>query len=335
VGAIESRDATNRQLYRRIGDFLAAHALPPTPANYALVHELITVAGSPLAAMVAELTSDGVRLSDSDVATLREAAGLEPTDREDHAEEQAEIIAEARRSVENFASLVETTQTETSNYGRDLDRGASELRGAPIDDISALMLITGRMLERTRLAEAQLHSVTAEVSGLRERLQEAELAARSDPLTRLPNRRAFEDRLTHVVASGSACSLAICDIDHFKMINDSHGHPVGDRVLRMVAEVLQGACKGQLVARLGGEEFVVLFDGLDPTEAAIVLNAAREDLSERTFRVRGTDAPIGRITFSAGVARCNKSVEEPPLKRADALLYQAKDSGRNCVIVED
>jgi len=80
---------------------------------------------------------------------------------------------------------------------------------------------------------------------------------------------------------------------------------------------------------------VVLFEGVPPDAAGAILNAAREDLASRNFRVRGTDAPIGQVTFSAGVARCVTGPgEEPPLKRADLLLYRAKDSGRNRVVVE-
>ena len=342
MAGIDVRDPASRALYKRIGDFLAAHALAPVPPNYALIHELMTVDGSPLARMVEEMTGDGLRLTPRDVDALRAAAGQETDGLDERAEElatraeaQAEIIAQARQSVEGFVQIVESTQAQARSYEEDLDRTASELQSTPGTEVSALLLITGRMLERTRSAEAQLRTVTAEVGSLRERLQEAELAARSDPLTRLPNRRAFEDRLNDVVARGAACSLAICDIDHFKAINDGHGHPVGDRVLRMVAEVLQQSCPGQLVARLGGEEFVVLFDGLSPDAAGAILETAREDLASRTFRVRGTDAPIGQVTFSAGVARCqSKPGEEPALKRADTLLYQAKDGGRNRVVVE-
>jgi diguanylate cyclase len=89
-----------------------------------------------------------------------------------------------------------------------------------------------------------------------------------------------------------------------------------------------------MVARLGGEEFVILFEDLEAIEAARILDAAREILGARHFKVRETDAPLGQVTFSAGVA-CGRSVQsEPGLQRADALLYRAKNAGRNQVCFE-
>jgi diguanylate cyclase len=189
------------------------------------------------------------------------------------------------------------------------------------------------MLERTRASETQLAAARNEAQALRERLAAAEDEARRDPLTQLPNRRAFEDEYSRITANGRNASIGICDIDLFKAINDSHGHPVGDRVLRMVADILKTSCGANFVARLGGEEFVVLFEDVEPTAAGALLDRAREELCGRNFRVRGTDAPIGRISFSAGVASCADGTE-PPLKRADDLLYRAKNSGRNRVVVE-
>ena len=332
VGPV-SRDAANKQLYRKIGDFIALHSLAPTPDNYALVHEMLTAEASPIKKMIEDLTGDGLRLTESDARAIREAVGVDEPQRT--LEEDAEIIADARRSLEGFATIVEATRAEAQDYQRDLSERAAELNELPVGDVGGLLLITSKMLERTRSAESQLQAVRAEAQGLRQKLAEAEHAARSDPLTRLPNRRAFEDRLAELLADGGVASLGICDIDRFKLINDSHGHPVGDRVLRMVAEVLQAACPDCLVARLGGEEFVILFDNMEPKEAGELLDLARLDLASRQFRVRSTDAPIGQITFSAGVARCSAGTgDDAPMKRADTLLYQAKNSGRNRVVTE-
>ena len=328
----ESREAANRQLFRQIGEFLATHALAPTPGNYALVFEILTAPASVLAEMVDDLTADGLRLSEVDAAQLRSKLT-----REDGAPAalDLEVFAEARRSMEGFATIVEETRTEAANYQRDLSQQAAELTDRPPGDIAGLLLITSRMLERTRSAEDQLKAVRSEAEGLRRKLAEAEDEARSDPLTRLPNRRAFENRLEELLAEGAVASLGVCDVDAFKSINDRHGHPVGDRVLRMVAEVLQAACPDCMVARLGGEEFVILFEGMEPDEAGKMLDAAREDLASRNFRVRGTDEPIGQITFSGGVARCTSGTgDDAPMKRADSLLYRAKNSGRNRVAVE-
>jgi diguanylate cyclase len=325
------RDAAHRRTFKAIGEFLAIHGLEPTPENYALVYGLVSDDTTPVARMILALTADGLRLTQRDVDRIRKQIDEEfPGLAEDKA---AELIADLRRSMDNFTSVVDATRQETRNYEADLARGAEDLKehATANPSIVTVARLTGAMLERTRAAEAQLAVARSEADVLREKLAEAEEQARSDALTRLPNRRAFETRLDDVMRSDRLCSIAICDIDRFKRINDGHGHGVGDRVLRMVAQSLKQSCGKHMVARLGGEEFAILFDGLQPPEAAAVLDQARADLAAREFRVRETETPLGQITFSAGVARC---AGEAPLKRADNLLYEAKDSGRNRVVAE-
>lgn len=330
-----SRDTDIQGLYRDIGAFLVSHHLFPAPSNYALVFAVVTDPDGAAAKAVSALIADGLRLSQEDADRIRAECGLEEGGAP--AVPTQESITRARRQIEDFATIVEATRVETQAYGENLARGAAELRDANVDHpaVVEVVRITGAMIERTRQTETQLAAAREEASGLRQRLADAEDEARRDPLTQLPNRRAFEDKLEELLAGDSPCSIAICDIDRFKSINDMHGHAVGDRVLKMFAEVLNANCDGHLVARIGGEEFVVLFEGIDPAAAGAILDGARKDLGARSFRIRGTDEPLGHITFSAGVAHCVERDGEAPLKRADDLLYQAKNNGRDRVIVED
>lgn len=324
-----SRRLEDRQLYAAIGEFLAAHHLAPSPANYALTHLIKTSPDAAAAQAVEALTFDGLRLSQKDVDRILAEFGIVPAS----APESGASLAQARQQIEDFTTIVEATRIETQSYGADLERGAAELNRLDHPAIAEAARVTAMMLDRTRASEAQLAAARNEAQALRERLAAAEDEARRDPLTKLPNRRAFEDKFAKILADSRIASIGICDIDRFKTINDSHGHPVGDRVLRMVADILRSTCDKHFVARLGGEEFVVLFEGVEPAAAGALLDRAREELCGRNFRVRGTDAPIGRISFSAGVASCANG-GEPPLKRADDLLYRAKNSGRNRVVVE-
>ena len=319
-------------LFHRIGAFLAEHGLWPSPDNYALVYALIADEASPAAVAVKAATSDGVRLTQREADRIKSEVGIE-TGPAPSASVDSALLANAVERVEQFAAIVETSREAAQSYGADLQAGADQLEAGE-EGIAALVAITRAMARRTKAAEQQLTDARDEARKLRAKLAEVGEEARSDPLTRLPNRRAFEERLAELEGKGKRVALAICDIDRFKRINDTYGHGVGDRVIRTVAETLSASCKGHLVARLGGEEFVVLFEETEPTEAARIIDCAREQLGARQFKVRETDAPLGQVTFSAGIARAGPDRKEPSLQRADALLYQAKNAGRNQVCFE-
>lgn len=165
-----------------------------------------------------------------------------------------------------------------------------------------------------------------------------------DELTGLPARRAFHDALT---ALGGRYSIAMIDVDHFKRVNDRHGHDVGDQVLRMVATRLKRVAGGGRPFRYGGEEFTVVFGGKSREMAKAHLEEIRADIESYEFKVRGAERrrkkpgknarrrkPGGKslaVTVSIGVAdRSGKrSTPELVLKAADKALYKAKKNGRN------
>jgi diguanylate cyclase len=323
-----SAEKANRRMFDAVGAFLFQHRLAPTPANYMLAHMLVTRSSPAAVHAVEAATNDGVRLTQEEAnRILSEAGGQTP------AAVQDEMLIAARIQMEEFARLVDSTRKEAETYGRDLEGTAELIAKAAGSAASAdLIRITGAMIERTRLAEAQLAETTREAQALRMKLASAKEEALSDWLTGLPNRRAFEDRYRELIEAGTPVSLAICDVDHFKTINDSHGHAVGDRVLSAVAHSLQRHCEGHMVARLGGEEFVILFEQVDAAKAGQIVDSAREDLAAKRFRARDTDAPIGSVTFSAGVvAGARGESQEHILKRADTMMYRAKQNGRNVV----
>jgi diguanylate cyclase len=322
------------QLYKAIGDFLAAHGLWPTPDNYALIHALFANEASPAAEAVKAATADGLRLSQRDADRIKSEIGIEVSAPPPPGSVDPSLLAAATQRVEEFVAIVEAQRADAQSYGADLQTGADRLEAGEGGSIGALVAVTRAMAERTKKVERQLTAARDETETLREKLAEAGEEARSDPLTRLPNRRAFEEQLKAFEAAGTSVSLAICDIDNFKRINDQYGHPVGDRVIRVVADTLRDNCAGNMVARIGGEEFVVLFEGMPPAEGARILDQARESLGARRFKVRETDAPIGKVTFSAGIACARRKAAEPAIARADALLYQAKNGGRNQVRFE-
>ncbi|HEY5261120.1 MAG TPA: GGDEF domain-containing protein [Solirubrobacteraceae bacterium] len=160
-----------------------------------------------------------------------------------------------------------------------------------------------------------------------------ERQALSDPLTGIPNRRAFHDRLKSEVARahryGRDLSLVLMDLDHFKAVNDLHGHQAGDRVLVLFGQLLSAHSRdSELVGRIGGEEFAWLMPETDQNGAYIAATRVRKAIESTRFK------DIGKVTVSAGVCSTENHREMDTLIRdADRALYWAKDSGRNMVFL--
>jgi diguanylate cyclase (GGDEF)-like protein len=180
--------------------------------------------------------------------------------------------------------------------------------------------------------------MSARLESLGSQLEVARRESTTDALTHLFNRRAFDDQLPRVseLAKLRACSAAllIIDLDHFKLVNDTWGHPAGDAVIRVLAHecIRVFKRKGDFVARYGGEEVVVLLTDLQPVEAVAQADKLREVLAGMAIAWEGATL---QVTCSIGVAAWKP--EEPPaqwLARADAALYRAKETGRNRVSLD-
>jgi diguanylate cyclase (GGDEF)-like protein len=169
---------------------------------------------------------------------------------------------------------------------------------------------------------------------LREQAEISERQAREDALTGLANRRHFDERLADEFAR--ACRdrqplcLALLDIDHFKRINDSYSHAIGDAALKTVADVMRSETRGSdVVARYGGEEFALLFPRTGHDEAMGLMERLREAITRCDFSDFATDL---RISVSIGVSdREGLAHHERMVSRADTFLYEAKNGGRNRV----
>ena len=152
------------------------------------------------------------------------------------------------------------------------------------------------------------------------------LLAATDELTGLASRRAFLTVLDQHLAVGEPLAIAMFDIDHFKQVNDRHGHPVGDEVLRRIAAIAESCIRDRdLVGRLGGEEFAVLMPGASLDQAVAVGERLRRACED-------AEHPHGiRVTVSLGVADSHGKDASSLLREADAALYRAKFEGRNCL----
>ncbi len=166
------------------------------------------------------------------------------------------------------------------------------------------------------------------------RIAEEQRASQCDVLTGLLNRRGFAQSLRKMLRRESHYALLAVDIDHFKAVNDTHGHAAGDSVLRDAARLIQdGTRRHDIAARVGGEEFALVMPGAGLVEAHEAAERLRTDFERHKFRVEGQSI---RCTVSVGVAVMAGSVPVANgLKFADRLLYGAKNAGRNRVVCAD
>ena len=189
---------------------------------------------------------------------------------------------------------------------------------------------------RTSLSESR-----QEVDGLKKSLAEISIEAQRDFLTGLYNRKALDAQMMTLMQEakqeGKPLCLLVIDVDHFKKFNDSYGHLIGDEVLKMVAKILTQTLKGRdVVARFGGEEFVILLPATNIGGAMAVAENIRSLIASKELQHRGTGQSFGCVTVSIGVAGYREAEDSAVswLERGDEALYRSKRSGRNRVTQE-
>lgn len=325
-----------RRMIGKVADFLIDHDLEVLPYTLGIAYDCVTGASPRLAQMILERTERGLPVTLRWLEEVSRDGGPEKVEDTLH-----DLMEQLNVGLTDFGDAMKGARTATSEYGSALQRHVEDLRTARStgEAITELTALTRAMMTHTRAIEADLERSEKRTLELQATLEETRRAADQDHLTGLPNRRAFEHLFDRELAEArSACeplSVAFVDIDHFKRINDTHGHPAGDRVLKVVAETLDRISNSRChVARHGGEEFAVLFRGMTLEQAWKRLDGAREEIAERRLVNRATDQPFGRITFSGGLADVFAHPgKSAAMKAADEALYVAKEGGRNQIVM--
>ena len=307
--------------------FLAGNLLDPTPLNYRFGYLYLTRASKVIVEETDTYIENGLRMKQE---TVIEFMGKHASASED----PEERIAARDEAVEMFLNaagdLARETKRQADGVGRDIAEESQAIRdGAEGEDLKGAIC---RIVERAEEAERELANASNQIDRLQRDLKEARNKASVDELTNIPNRRATRAALQDLEIRKVRYCLAIVDIDHFKAINDTYGHPVGDRALKLVANALTEALAPWHVARWGGEEFLVIAEIPDAGHVCEKVQEAKDALADRNLKLRETDEPMGAITFSAGVA-VNSADSDDTLRRADNALYAAKKAGRNAVLV--
>ena len=240
--------------------------------------------------------------------------------------------AESREVIQRLRALTRDVAADFDQHKDLMRQMNSELHALESQNPKVVVSAVGRLIESNERMQRQLHQAEARLENQAQQIEDRSIEARTDPLTQLANRRAFDDAIqaTHraFVEDERPTVVMLIDIDHFKDFNDTYGHQAGDEVLRGVGRVLVDYVpSGNLVARYGGEEFAVIFPNADIETVEGVSERARAAIGSSPFNYEGLDLSV---TASAGIAQFAPGEDVTSLiARADEALYASKESGRN------
>jgi diguanylate cyclase (GGDEF)-like protein len=255
-----------------------------------------------------------------------EVAVVEQDAEVDQMDKAGEMLAAIAELASSVARGVGEHNTKVQEINHGLKQPDSQNETGALTAIHKLIAVNEHMERQLAAAEQKLQDQAREI-------ETHSTAARTDPLTGLANRRAFDDAMARCVENltrrGEPATVMMVDVDFFKKFNDSYGHKVGDEVLKGVGAMLRQAARDHdIVSRYGGEEFTVLFPNTTIEQAAAVAEAARKEIHRAQIQLNGKTL---RVTASAGLAelQVNETIATL-LDRADAALYASKAAGRNC-----
>ncbi|WP_339893000.1 GGDEF domain-containing protein [uncultured Devosia sp.] len=318
-------------------DILKRHSIPPYPQFFELIFDYEAGRNPELkSAMEAVFKADS-GLAANDVRSLLDGH-IQPKELA-----SSSLPERMRDKMDAMQDAVDAAMTSASSFSGSLDNARENLeRGISVPEMKALTI---RLLDETRHTQAANRALEEKIASSREDLVQLQrdLAlvrreAMLDPLTRIANRKCFEETLGNFIneARGSVAPLALLmiDIDHFKRFNDQFGHQTGDQVLRLVATTLKSTIRdSDLAARYGGEEFVVVLPETELDGAMFLAEKIRRSVYDKKLLRKSTNEIIGRVTASIGVGiyRAGETADQF-VDRVDGYLYEAKRHGRNCVV---
>ncbi|WIY54445.1 GGDEF domain-containing protein [Devosia sp. YIM 151766] len=322
-------------------DLLKRSQIPPYPQFYELLYTYATGVNPSLNNRINAIFRSGTSPSTDLAETLyNEFLKSDVNDR------MSSVSERMHARIESVHDAIDAAMTTANAYSGSLQSAAGDLErdlgGEAMKTLATRLLTETRRMQNTnRELEQKLEASRDDISALQRDLDDVRRESMLDPLTKIANRKSFDEGLADGIAasvrSGDPLCLMLIDIDHFKNFNDTFGHQTGDQVLRLVAMTLKSNIKGKdLAARYGGEEFAAILPSTDLQGAIIVAENIRKAIQAKELLKRSTNEKLGRITASFGVARFRAADSAMTLiERADQCLYAAKHAGRNRVVSED
>jgi diguanylate cyclase len=327
------------ELLRLALPLMARQSAALHPISYTLWYEHVAGINPPLSAVLETSLAEKLPLGEDDVYDLHAryvvARDMEVLER---------LQRKLRGVLEEASQAAAAALDDSGQFDAALRRTRSQLDGAvDLEGVHAIIAElareTTRMQSATEAVRERLETRAREVELLTRQLEQAQSEALLDPLTGLKNRRGLERAVSELEAVSNpfrGATLLLADIDHFKQINDKHGHLLGDKILRAIGQTLRSNIKGRdIAARPGGDEFAVLLQQTPLAGARALAEQIRTAVAGG--RIRRTDGKdlSGSVTLSVGLASGESDdTLESLLARADAALYAAKRNGRNQVAIE-
>jgi diguanylate cyclase len=314
---------------------MSKNNIPITPKNYSIWYKYVSSGDEELARVIDGMLEAGDRFSEEANEALY---------RRFCAEQDESELRKIREDLQQvlLTILKEVTELtgQTEEYGRFVSNSVNMLsEDASVQEIREVI---GEIIDKTKTLgrfgksiRRRLKETTEALETLKKDFEQAKTEATVDFLTGVANRKLFEETLAELTdeatLNANPLSLLMIDIDWFKKFNDEYGHLIGDQVLKFVARKIKEMVKGRdLLARFGGEEFVVILPQTPLEGARIVAESIRDFFSKASLKMTTTSKNIGSITVSIGVASYRPGESpEALIHRSDRALYAAKQTGRN------
>jgi diguanylate cyclase len=321
-------------------ELLKQSSIPPYPHFYELLYTYASGTNPSLNSRINSIIRQGNLPSEELAETL-----YNEFVKADVNERMTQVSQRMNDRIEAVHDAIDSAMTTANAYSGSLQAASGDLEQEI--SVNAMRALAGRLLTETRrmqetnrTLEQKLEDSRDDIAALQRDLDDVRRESMLDPLTKIANRKSFDDGLEMAVQesleTSQPLSLMLIDIDHFKTFNDNYGHQTGDQVLRLVAMTLKSNIKGKdLAARYGGEEFVAVLPATDLEGAVRLAENIRRAVQGKELVKRSTNEKLGRITASFGVATYRPD-EHPAtlIERADRCLYAAKRNGRNRVVNE-
>lgn len=325
--------AQNPDIGAQISYAMRTMGVAPIPRNYELFYEAYIGSNPALSRELAALGNHATQDELDEIGRTYFAHSHGDVIENAHSRIAAELdsllrlLRQEQNSLESYNRLLGETYSRINSKS---NSSADILRSA----ITILSDATGTTMAHGEQTVESVSRKSEEMDNVRRELDEYKRIANTDSLTRLSNRRAFDEKLATVYDSSAGSvltGLVLLDIDHFKRVNDTFGHPVGDKILATVATVIRGAMrKDSFIARTGGEEFAMMIEGYTSDEVLQICERIRTALESTPFKNSKTGVNYGPITISIGYCMSNEARDAGELySKADTALYSAKNSGRN------